>query len=57
MKISVVRDPSGKAIASFDSASGSGGVSVTPMLPDGHRIEEAEVPDNYLEDLSVIYPD
>lgn len=55
MKIQVVKDASGKAIASFDAASGSAGVTVTPVLPDGHRVEEVEVPDNYLEDLSVLY--
>jgi hypothetical protein len=57
MKIQVVKDSSGKAIASFDAASGSAGVTVTPVLPEGHSIEEVEVPDNYLEDLSTIYPD
>jgi hypothetical protein len=56
MKIYVVKDASGKPVASFDKASGSTGVTVIPVLPDGHRVEEVEVPDNYIEDLSVLYP-
>lgn len=56
MKINVVKDASGKTIASFENASGSAGVTVTPVLPDGHSVEEVEVPDNYTEDLSILYP-
>ena len=56
MKIRVVKDVSGKTIASFDATSGSADVTMTPVLPDGHRVEEVEVPDNYTEDLSVLYP-
>jgi hypothetical protein len=55
MKIQVVKDASGRVVASYEAASGSAAATVTPVLPDGHRMEEVEVPDNYLEDLSVLY--
>jgi hypothetical protein len=57
MIIQVVKDASGKAVASFEAASRGADVTVTPVLPDGHTVEEVEVPDNYREDLSVLYSD
>jgi hypothetical protein len=54
MKIHVVKDKSGKVIASYESAAGNG-PSLTPVLTSEHRVEEIEVADNYKEDLRVLY--
>ncbi len=53
-RIHVVKDKSGKVIASFEAAS-EGGPSVKPVLHDEHKVEEVEVPHNYMENLSVLY--
>ena len=54
MKINVVKDKSGKVIATFETAS-ERGVKVTPVLPDGHKVEQVEVENNYMDDLSAFY--
>jgi hypothetical protein len=54
MKIYAVKDESGKIIASFESATGTGS-TVSPVLPDGHKVEEVEVADNYTENLGLLY--
>ena len=54
MNINVVKDKSGKVIATFQSASGSG-AQVKPLAKDGNKVETAEVPDNYHSNLTSIY--
>lgn len=55
MKIKVVKDPSGNIIASYEDTPGHAGLSVAPVLPDGHKVEELEVPENYAENLRLLY--
>ena len=54
MKINVVKDKSGKVIATFQSAS-ENGPQVKPIAKDDIKVEMAEVPDNYHSNLSSIY--
>jgi hypothetical protein len=54
MKIKVVKDRSGKVIATFESSSVNG-TTLTPVLPDGHKVEEIEVAENYKDNLSAVY--
>jgi hypothetical protein len=54
MKINAVKDQSGKVIATFETAS-ERGVKMTPVLPEGHRVEEIEVADAYMDDPSALY--
>jgi hypothetical protein len=54
MKIHVVRDKSGKVVASFEPSQGTG-TTMTPVLQDGERIEDLEVAGNYRENLSLLY--
>jgi len=54
MKIKVVKDRSGKAIATFESSSVNG-TTLTPVLPEGHKVEEIEVAENYKDNLAAFY--
>ncbi|NYF79112.1 hypothetical protein [Granulicella arctica] len=54
MKINVVKDKSGKTIATFESASGDG-PKLVPVLPEGHKVEQLEVAANYQSNLGSIY--
>lgn len=54
MKINVVKDKSGKVIATFQSASGKG-PQVKPIMTDGRKMEEMEAPENYHSNLVTIY--
>jgi len=54
MKINVVKDKSGKVIATFEAATGHG-ATLTPVLPEGHKVEEIEVAANYKENLAALY--
>jgi hypothetical protein len=54
MKINVVRNNSGKIVASYEAA-GQGAVSLTPVLKDGERVEEMDVPANYRDNLALLY--
>lgn len=54
MRIYAVKDRSGKMIASFEAAAKTG-PTVSPVLPDGHKVEEIEVADNYAENLGLFY--
>jgi hypothetical protein len=54
MKINVVKDPSGKVIASFENVAGNG-AKLEPVLPAGHKVEALEVPENYMANLNAVY--
>ena len=54
MQINVVKDKSGKTIATFETATGSG-PQVAPVLTAGHKVEELDVPENYKSDLKTLY--
>jgi hypothetical protein len=54
MKINVVKDATGKVIATFEKAVGDG-PSVAPVLVAGHTLDEMEVAENYRESISAFY--
>lgn len=54
MRIQVVKDKSGKAVGSFESASESG-ATVSPVLQDGQKVETMEVAKGYGQELHDIY--
>jgi hypothetical protein len=55
MKVKVVKDESGKVVATFEAAYGGSDATVTPVLPHGHRVEEVEVEESYREIPSALY--
>ena len=54
MKLNIVKDKAGRAIATFHKAEG-GGPSVTPELDNTHTVHEVEVAENYMHDIETIY--
>jgi hypothetical protein len=52
--IQVIKDQTGKVIATFEKAPGNG-PSVTPVLEHGHTVHEMDVADNYREDIKAFY--
>ena len=54
MKINIVKDPSGKVIASFESVTGNS-AKLEPVIPAGHKVEALEVPENYMSNLTAVY--
>lgn len=54
MKLNIVKDKSGKVVATFENAQGDG-PSVTPDLNGGHTLHEIEVAENYRENLHAVY--
>lgn len=53
-KTHVIKDKSGKVVATFDKTVGNG-PSVTPALEAGHTVHEMDVADNYHEDINTFY--
>ncbi len=53
MKVHVMKDREGKVVASFEKK--PGGVKLEPTVAPGHKVEETEVPENYVADLRVLY--
>lgn len=54
MQINVVKDKSGKVLATFQSGSGNG-AQAKPISSAGHKVEQLEVPENYRSNLGTIY--
>ena len=54
MKINLVKDASGKVIATFENAA-PGGQSIKPVLKPGQKIHEVEASENYKKDLKGFY--
>ena len=53
MKVQVVKDKHGKTLATFETKSGE--AKLEPTLQEGHKLEEMEVPEHYVKNLSVVY--
>jgi len=53
MKIHVLKNKSGKVIATFEAASPDG--KLEPQVPKGHKVEEVEIPSDYVSRLETIY--
>ena len=51
MKVNLVKDASGKVVATFENAR-SGGPSIKPVLEAGHKVQEVEAPENYKADVT-----
>ena len=55
MKINLVKDKSGKVIATFEAAKANG-PSVAPQIdPALHSLQEVDVADNYLQSIDAVY--
>jgi hypothetical protein len=54
MKLNLVKDKSGKVIASYENPH-RGGASITPVLEDGHTVHEVEVEENYLHNVEAVF--
>ena len=54
MKVHVVRDRSGSPVASFEPKSSSES-RLEPQISEDHKVEEAEVPEDYAMKLHVLY--
>lgn len=54
MQINVVKDPSGKVIATYENAAANS-ATVQPVLPAGHKLEKLEVANDYAAKLHTLY--
>jgi len=54
MKINLVKDKAGNAIATFENPVGNG-PSIKPELDANHSVHEVEVADNYRQDIQAVY--
>ena len=54
MKVNVVKDKSGRVIATFEKAQ-AGAPSVTPELDASHTVHEIDVADNYRQNIHALY--
>jgi hypothetical protein len=54
MKINVVKDKSGKVIATYEDPGGNG-PKVTPELDQSHSVHLVEVPEDYRQDIQAVY--
>jgi hypothetical protein len=54
MKLTIVKDKAGKAIATYEKAQGDG-PSVTPELDHSYTVHEVEVAENYMRDIEALY--
>jgi hypothetical protein len=54
MKVNVIKNERGKIVATFENDA-PGGPSLKPVLKPGHRVEEVDAPENYLEDIRTFY--
>lgn len=54
MKIHIVKDKAGRAVATFEKPAGDG-PSVTPELDSHHTVHEVEVADNYRHNIHALY--
>ncbi|HEV3330579.1 MAG TPA: hypothetical protein VG096_06345 [Bryobacteraceae bacterium] len=54
MKLNIVKDKAGKAIATYETAQGNG-PSVTPELDHSYTVHEVEVAENYIHNIEAVY--
>jgi hypothetical protein len=54
MKLNIVKDKAGKAIATYEKPKGDG-PSIVPELDHTHTVHEVEVADNYMHDIDALY--
>ena len=54
MKVNVVKDENGRAIATFENPVAAG-ASVRPVLKPGHTVHEVEAEEDYTADLNAFY--
>ena len=55
MKVTLVKDPNGKVVATFEHPSKPGGPSVKPVLRPGHTLHDVEAEASYRKDLREFY--
>jgi hypothetical protein len=54
MKINVVKDESGKVVATYEHAV-RGGPTVRPVLKPGHKVHEIEASEDYRNNIKAFY--
>ena len=54
MKLHIVKDKSGRVIATYEKPKGDG-PAVTPELETSHSVHEIEVAENYLHNIEAVY--
>ncbi|MGV2291669.1 hypothetical protein AAHK20_23360 [Trinickia sp. YCB016] len=54
MKVNLVKDASGRVIATFENGSASG-PSLRPELQPGHTVEVVDAAENYKADIDTFY--
>ena len=54
MKVNVVKDQSGKVVATFEHAA-PGGPSIKPVLKPGHKVHEVEAGADYKKNIKTFY--
>lgn len=54
MKVHVLKDKNGKVIATFEPTT-AGSVRLEPQVAKGHKVEQAELPRNYVSQLDILY--
>jgi hypothetical protein len=54
MKLNLVKDNTGKVVATYESAQ-AGGPSVAPELDSSHTVHEIDVAENYMSTIQSIY--
>ena len=54
MKVNIVRDGSGKVVATFENAV-AGGPWIVPVLKPGHTVHEVEAPESYQTNIKAFY--
>jgi hypothetical protein len=54
MKLNVVKDESGKVVATFENPM-AGAPALRPVLKSGHKVHEVEVAEDYKADIKGFY--
>jgi hypothetical protein len=54
MKVNIVKDGSGKVVATFENAV-AGSPRIVPVLKPGHTIHEVDAPENYAANMKAFY--
>ena len=54
MKINVLKDSKGDIVATFEQPSDNES-TLRPEVPEGYKVEEMDMPDNYISKLDDLY--
>ena len=54
MKVNLVKDETGKVVATYENELATG-ASIKPVLKPGHKVQEVDAPENYKADIKAFY--